>query len=128
MITIEKILPVYKVEHNAILSRQGDITIGWQLHLPEIFTRSAQEYEAGHQALVKAIKVLSPYTTVHQQDVYMQALSSGNGELDRPYLDHRCYLYLTKKPAGRKAANSGYSGAEFGCSAVPRFYGKGRCL
>jgi len=109
MITIEKILPVYKVEHNAILSRQGDITIGWQLYLPEIFTRSVQEYEAGHQALVKAIKVLSAHTIVHQQDVYMQAMSSGNGELDRPYLDHRCYLYLTKKPAGRKAANSGYS-------------------
>jgi len=109
MIDIEKILPVYKVENDAILSRQGDITIGWQLFLPEIFTRSTQEYDAGHQALVKAIKVLSPHTIVHQQDVYTQSVSAGNGELDRPYLDHQCYLYLTKKALNRKAASSGYS-------------------
>jgi len=109
MVDIEKILPVYKVEDNAILSRQGDMTIGWELVLPELFTRSAAEYEAGHQALVKAVKVLSPHTIVHQQDVYVRKISSGYGELDRPYLDHRCYLYLTKKPLGRKAATSGYS-------------------
>ncbi|HEY8929593.1 MAG TPA: TraG family conjugative transposon ATPase [Mucilaginibacter sp.] len=109
MVTIENILPIYKVEHDILLSRQGDITIGWQLILPEIFTRSMQEYEAGHQALIKAIKILPAHSIVHQQDVYMQAVSVGNGELDRSYLDHRCYLYLTKKPSGRKQASSGYS-------------------
>ncbi|MCR8556946.1 TraG family conjugative transposon ATPase [Mucilaginibacter sp. BJC16-A38] len=123
MVSIENILPIYKVEHNCILSRQGDITIGYELSLPELFTRSAQDYEAGHQALVKAVKLLSPLTVVHQQDVFMQRDYAGSlgaaqsflslsGERyfqGRPYLDHRCYLYLTKKPDGRKAASSGYS-------------------
>ncbi|MDB5006231.1 MAG: conjugal transfer protein TraG [Mucilaginibacter sp.] len=123
MVDIEKILPIYKVESNCILSRQGDITVAYEVGPHELFTRSAPDYEAGHQALVKAIKVLSPFTIVHQQDIFMQAtytgdLSAGQSFLSlageryfqgRPYLDHRCYLYLTKKPEGRKAASSGYS-------------------
>lgn len=124
MMNIENILPIYKVEHNCILSRQGDITIAYEVGPHELFTRSAQDYETGHQALIKGIKVLSPFTIVHQQDVFMQAAYAANldkaqsflsqaGEhyfQGRLYLDHRCYLYLTKKPEGRKSASSGYSG------------------
>ncbi len=124
MTNIEQILPIYKVENNCILSRQGDVTIAFEVMPHELFTRSAQDYEAGHQALIKAIKVLSPFTVVHQQDIFMRSVYAGNkgaedsflsqaGEAyfkGRPYLDHRCYLYLTKKPDGRKAATSGYSG------------------
>ncbi|MEX2230585.1 MAG: DUF3875 domain-containing protein, partial [Cyclobacteriaceae bacterium] len=42
----EKIFPIYKVENDSILSKQGDVTIAYEAILPEIFTLSDQEYEA----------------------------------------------------------------------------------
>ncbi|WP_462267713.1 TraG family conjugative transposon ATPase [Mucilaginibacter sp.] len=124
MVHIEKILPIYKVENDAIVSMQGDITIGYEVILPEIFTLSDRDYEAYHQAWVKAIKILPQHSVFHKQDWFTKAryrenINAGQGFLSRsseaffngrPYLDHRCYIFLTKKVEGRKAASSGYSG------------------
>jgi conjugation system TraG family ATPase len=124
MINIEKILPVYKVENNAIVSMQGDITIAYKVTLPELFTQSANDYEAQHQAWVKAIRGLPRHSIIHKQDRFMAMSHKGNpgqgnsflaeaGERyfeGRPYLEHTCYIMLTKKPEVRKAASSGYSG------------------
>jgi hypothetical protein len=53
---LEDILPVYGVEQNCILSKQGDITIAFEVQLPEIFTLYDQEYEVLHQSPVLLIK------------------------------------------------------------------------
>ena len=66
------ILPVYGVEHDAILSKQGDITIAFKVDLPEIFTLSDQEYEAFHHAWIKAIKVLPKHSVLHKQDWFTE--------------------------------------------------------
>jgi conjugation system TraG family ATPase len=124
MVNIEDILPVYKVENDCILSRQGDITIAYKLELPDIFTLSGQEYEALHHAWIKAIKVLPQNSIVHKQDIFTKAGYHGKPDQSasflaaaseeyfegRPYLEHTCYIMLTKQPSGRKAASSGYSG------------------
>ncbi|WP_179412681.1 TraG family conjugative transposon ATPase [Mucilaginibacter sp. E4BP6] len=124
MVNIEDILPVYKVENNCILSRQGDITIAYKLELPDIFTLSGQEYEALHHAWLKAIKILPQHSIVHKQDIFTRAgYDSKPGQSasflaeasehyfkGRPYLEHSCYILLTKQPGNRKAASSGYSG------------------
>ena len=52
------ILPVYGVEHDAILSKMGDITVAFEVDLPELFTMSNDDYEAFHHFWIKAIKVL----------------------------------------------------------------------
>ena len=39
------VLPVYGVEHNAILSKMGDVTVAFKVELPELFTMSNDEYE-----------------------------------------------------------------------------------
>jgi len=118
------ILPVYGVEHDAILSKQGDITIAYKVELPEIFTLSDQEYEAFHHGWIKAIKVLPGHSIMHKQDWFTenkhkanfigddQSFLSRSSERffnERPYLDHRCYVMLTKKPADRKASTSLFS-------------------
>lgn len=124
MIPIEKIMPLSKVEHNAIVSAQGDITIAYEVRLPEIFTLSAQDYESYHQAMVKAIRVLPQHSIFLKQDWFTQSRYQAdlkpdatflNGSSDRffngrPYLGHRCYFFLTKKPKDRKLASSAYSG------------------
>lgn len=124
MVEANKILPIYKVEHSCIISMQGDITIAFKAQLPEIFTLSDRDYEAYHQILVKAIKVLPAFSIFHKQDYFMEAefgadfdksgpsfLSRSSERFfnERPFLDHHCYIFLTKKPKDRKLGSSAYS-------------------
>jgi hypothetical protein len=118
---IDKIMGV---EHDCILSKQGDITIAFEVELPEIFTLSDQEYEALHQAWVKAIKVLPKLSVFHKQDWFVNrkyqpsfikedttflTRSSERFFNERPFLAHKCYVFLTKKPVGRKISTSLFS-------------------
>lgn len=121
---LEDILPIMDVEHDLILSKGGDVTIGFYCELPEIFTLSNEEYEAFHQAWIKAIKTLPKQTVFHKQDWFIDtnykadfintnhsflSRSSERFFNERPYLDHSCYIFLTKKPAGRKPSSSLFS-------------------
>ncbi len=117
------ILPIYGTDKDLILSKMGDITAGYRLELPEIFCSSAEELETFHQAWVKAIKVLPAGTVLYKQDWFVEAkyksdflkdrsfLSQSSERFfnERPYLDHHCYLFLTRKPEGRVQPNSMYS-------------------
>lgn len=121
---IEKILPIMAVEHHCILSKQGDVTIVFKVELPELFTLSDQEYEAFHQIWLKALKVLPKHTVLHKQDWFLESRykadfsSEDNSFLsqssecffnERAFLDHSCYIMLTKKPVGRKSVSSVFS-------------------
>lgn len=121
---IKDILPIFGVEHDCILSKQGDVTIAYEVQLPELFTLSDQEYEALHQSLIRAIKILPSGTVFHKQDWFTESkhaadfsaigvsfLSRASERFfnERPYLDHQCYIMLTKKPAGRKHGSSLFS-------------------
>lgn len=121
---MEDLLPIMAVEHDCILSKQGDVTIVFKAELPEIFTLSDQEYEAFHQSWIKAIKVLPKFSVFHKQDWFLESSykadfikedssfltrSSERFFNGRPFLDHSCYIMLTKKPAGRKSSSSLFS-------------------
>ena len=119
----KQILPVYKVEHGCILSVHGDMTIGFRVELPELFTLSERDYESLHQDLVKAIKALPVGCVFHKQDWFVEgsftadfesassflAKSSERFFNERPHLDHECYIFLTQRPLGRKLSSSAYS-------------------
>jgi hypothetical protein len=62
MRTVNEVLPIWSVENDAILSKMGDVTLGYSVVLPEIFSMNAAEYEAFHQAWVKAIKLLPAHS------------------------------------------------------------------
>jgi len=123
-IDIEKVLPVYKVENNCLLSVRGDITVAYEVTLPEIFTLSNEEYEAFHQTWIKAIKLLPRNSVFHKQDWFIADKVKADFEKEdisfltrsserffneRPFLHHKCYILLTKKPDGRKPASSVYT-------------------
>lgn len=124
MKNLNEILPVYSIENNAILSKMGDVTVCFEVQLPELFTMSNDEYEAFHHAWIKAIKVLPVNCVLHKQDWFTEAKykpsfdqednsfltrSSDRFFNERPYLEHRCYIMLTKKPANRKLGSSIFS-------------------
>ncbi|RZM12444.1 MAG: TraG family conjugative transposon ATPase, partial [Pedobacter sp.] len=118
------ILPIYKIEKSCILSNSGDFTIAFKAILPEIFSLSDRDCEAYHQAWVKAIKVLPAGSIFHKQDWFLSenfvadfdkandnflSRSSERFFNHRPSCQHSCYIYLTKKPHGRKPSSSAVS-------------------
>lgn len=121
---LKEVLPIYAVENDAILSKMGDMTTGFSVELPELFTLSNEEYEAFHHAWVKAIKVLPSDTVMHKQDWFVESkfqsdftkndasfLSRSSDRFfnERPFLDHRCYIFITRKPHHRKVSSSIFS-------------------
>ncbi len=122
--TLENKFPLLSVEHDCIVSKDADITVAFRVELPELFTVMATEYEAIHSAWVKAIKVLPNYSVVHKQDWFIceeyQPNIQGEGMSflsrsferhfnERPYLNHTCYLYLTKTTKERSRMQSNFS-------------------
>lgn len=116
------IFPVYNVENDCILSMQGDITLAYEIELPEIFTLSEKDYDAIHQCWIKAIRVLPASSILHKQDWFIRdkhkvdsdkadsflSRSSERFFNGRSYLGHNCYLFLTKKPEDRRLSTSAY--------------------
>ncbi|GGH70260.1 conjugation system TraG family ATPase [Filimonas zeae] len=121
---LKDVLPIMDIEHDCIVSKQGDITVAFECSLPEIFSLSNEDYETLHQGIIKAIKVLPKFTVFQKQDWFIQSkhkadftkedtsFLSRSSEFyfnERPYLDHTCYILLTKKPDGRKVGSSLFS-------------------
>ncbi|MEO6685509.1 MAG: DUF3875 domain-containing protein, partial [Dyadobacter sp.] len=121
---LNDLLPVLDIEHGCILSKQGDMTMVFQAELPEIFTLSDTQYGAFHQTWVKAIKMLPVGSVLQKQDWFIASRyapdrsspdasfltqSSETFFTGRPFLDHSCYLMLTKKPQDRKVSSSLFS-------------------
>lgn len=124
---LETHFPILSIEQDCILSKMGDITVAYQLHLPEIFTLSNQNYEAYHQAWIKGIKALPKNSILHKQDWFIGKKHIGQFDQtdqkaqpfldrsserffhERPYLDHSCYLYISLKPKNRKNSSSLFS-------------------
>lgn len=117
-------LPIYGVEDNCILSKRGDFTLPFRLRKPEIFTLSADQYEGFHQSYLKALRILSSNTILHQQDWFLTdryiadlgqtnksflAESSERHFHERPYLRQESYLFLTRKPNRRWESTSALS-------------------
>lgn len=115
-VEIADCFPIYAVENDLIVNKVGEYTVGYEVRLPEIFTITDAEYEVMHQCWVRALKALPLYTVVCKQDWFTEKLyraessveeksflsrSFDNHFLERPYLDHRCYLFLTKTRKGR---------------------------
>jgi len=122
--TLEKKFPLLAVEENCILSKDADITACFEVHLPELFTVGSAEYEAIHAAWHKAIKTLPDYTVVHKQDWFIKETYSPDlteeglsflGKSykqhfnERPFLNHYCYLFLTKTTKERMRMQSNFS-------------------
>lgn len=117
---LDEILPVLDIEHDLILSKEGDVTIVFNVELPEIFTLSDAQYEAFHQTWVKAIKVLPFKTVLQKQDWFLSKTTRFTAKEDnsflsqssdiffsgRPYLAHQCFLMLTKSADERRLSNS----------------------
>ena len=122
--TLERKFPLLSVENGCIVSKDADLTVAFEVELPELFTMTAAEYEAVHSSWVKAVKVLPDFSVVCKQDWFTketyrpdfrdgeQSFLSKSYERhfnERPYLNHKCYLYLTKTTRERSRQRSDFN-------------------
>ena len=122
--TIESKFPLLAVEHDCIISKDADITVAFQVELPELFTVTRQEYEAIHSSWAKAVKILPEYSVVHKQDWFVREKYQPVTDKDdmsflsrsfekhfneRPFLNHSCFLFLTKTVKERMRMQSNFS-------------------
>lgn len=122
--TLEQKFPLLAVENDCIISKEGDVTVGFKVKLPEIFTVSSPEYKAIHSAWNKAVKTLPNFSIIHKQDWFLKenyAPEIDNENLsflgksyqqhfnERPFLNHSCYFYLTKTTRERMRMQSNFS-------------------
>ena len=122
--TLESKFPVLSVERGCILSKDADVTVGFKVRLPELFTLTSAEYAAMHGTWVKAIKVLPCYTVVHRQDWFLEEkyrAVTGRDDMgfldrsfelhfnERPFLNHYAYLFITRTTRERSLQQSNFS-------------------
>ena len=113
-------MPISAVEHDCIVSKNGDITALFRTVYPECLTRSNEEYEALNGGRIKAIYSLPNNSLFVQQDYYKNQPFDSNTEgksflqsasnqffRGRQYLEHQCMISLTKMPLKRQVSNSG---------------------
>ena len=112
------------VENGCIVSKDADLTVAFEVELPELYTVTADEYEAMHSSWIKAVKVLPEHSVVCKQDWFVketyrpktddgeQSFLTRSYELhfnERPYLNHKCYLFLTKTTRERSRRKSDFN-------------------
>ena len=122
--TLESKFPILAIEQDCLLTKEADISVGFEVQLPELFTISGEDYEILHSLWHKAIKVLPQYTVIHKQDWFIKEqyepeLQGENLSFlshsyekhfnERPFLNHKCYLFITQTTKNRMRAQSNFS-------------------
>ena len=122
--TIESKFPLLAVEEDCIVSKDADVTVAYRVELHELFSITTAEYETILSTWLKAIKVLPNYSVVQKQDWFIKenyrpktdkdnlSFLSRSYELhfnERAYLNHECYLFLTKTTKERSRMQSNFS-------------------
>ena len=122
--TLERRFPLLSVENGCIVSKDADLTVAFEVELPELYTVTADEYETMHSSWIKAVKVLPEHSVVCKQDWFVketyrpktddgeQSFLTRSYELhfnERPYLNHKCYLFLTKTTRERSRRKSDFN-------------------
>ena len=129
-IDIRDCFPVMNGGDGVILSKRGDVCVGWEMSLPPTFRCNEEKYDSVLRTIHSAVALLPDYCILHKQDVYMSKKYSGEkvrGFLNeayerhfdgRDYLDHRCRIFITMSNKNNvKGSPSGIAG--FGAKRVP---------
>lgn len=116
------IMPVMQVCDGMIVSRRGEVTIGWEMTMPVVYDAMEDGYDDIVNSFAAAAKLLPAWTMIHRQDVF--TYDQYHGKYDgrylsdcysshfegRKFLRHRQFLFLTmSSKASAMKANSATS-------------------
>lgn len=119
---IEKCLPILCWENSCLVSKTADITVPFEITLPEVYSLGCDDFENLHQVWVRALRSLPDYCIVHKQDWFINSevvseqvsssfLSGASAKhfKSRKCLNHRSFLYITLSSKNNMSTSSYYS-------------------
>lgn len=110
---IDEVFPILSIEEGLIVSKNGDLTVGFELSMPEIYTTSSADYDRMHSVFSRALGAIETNIIIHKQDWYLVEKYDAQYErypdsvailgrsdersfAERDYLRHRCLLFITR--------------------------------
>ena len=106
-IPLDNVFPILCIQDDVIVSKRGEITLGWKVALPSLGSLTADDHLDRLDALCSAVQSLGPNMIVHRQDWFTKGRysseESGSFLSDayerhfdgREHLIHEQYLFLT---------------------------------
>lgn len=125
---LDKVFPILCIQDGIIVSKRGELTVGWKVELPSMCSLTQDGYDEMQDATASAIRSLGPGFIVHRQDLFIKdtykaeegASFLGNAyerHFDsREHLVHHQYLFLTlalKDSSSRGISSGGLLGISF---------------
>jgi len=127
-VPIFRTLPFQEIDRDCLISRNGDVTLAYELTKPPLYSLSAPEYISLNETWTKAIHLLANGTILHLQDWYTGAIfqapaasssSPDSGNLlanssdrhfhGRRYQQQRSFLFITRRFPGNRPGTSAMS-------------------
>lgn len=137
---LDRIFPILCVQDGVIVSKRGEMTVGWEVTLPSLWSVTRDGHDDMLEAMTSAIRILGPKMIVHRQDIYtlgQYCPDDKDGFLGQAYerhfegrehMSHRQYLFLTltgSDAAGRQTSDTSIFGIS---SPDSKQIGKGLAL
>ena len=108
-INLQDYYPIIDQQEHLIFLANGNISLGYELELPEIFSLSEKAYEKLHSNWFQALKSLPASSVVHKQDIYLKKEFESKGLTGdtflskatkkhfqgRALLEHQSYIFFT---------------------------------
>ncbi len=107
----ERINPILQIDKNAVLTSLGDISLGYELILPEVNTIPLEIFNRMHTALMQLFLILPENICIQRQDIFVKKTFDASTLFDkkkdffenslynhfneREYLTQKSYLYIT---------------------------------
>jgi Domain of unknown function, B. Theta Gene description (DUF3875) len=114
VLNLEEKFPILAIEDNTVISKMADITLCFELEMPEIFSLNETDYDYLSTLWERALGVLPINTVLHKQDWYIEERYLPNYDAEyllkakivahanerhfanRPFLSSKSYLFVTK--------------------------------
>ena len=107
---ISKVLPIYAIENDLLISKKGDLSLVYKLSLPQIYSLDKQTILVINEIFDKVIRSLPDDTVIQKQDYFFvntlkdaiaepdSILSRSDNQFfyEKPTLSHECYLIISK--------------------------------
>ncbi len=117
---IESIFPIYAVEKDLLISTSGDVSLVYQVKMPQIYSMDKKNIDRINVLFDKMVRSLPENTILQKQDYFFvkelkDPIASGSNILSRsdnsfyfekPILTHECYITFTKNSKNKAKITS----------------------
>lgn len=104
-VDFSKVLPIQNIEKGFLINGNGDITFGFSLMLPQVYSQNIDQYNEYMNDLTNLFCRLPAGTTIHKQDFYYQDIYKSEYKRDITYSRKHNLRFLDQKPVLRHYSN-----------------------